>query len=124
MTQPEDVPVSKDRAASLAAERAAAAVQRIAELQNRRKRLEDGEPATDVDLEEADRAARIAQLRCEEAHHRAAEAHRRAAGVHLGAVEKLDASSMAGAHDRAKTHRRAAEAEAMAADVEAAKERD
>ena len=95
-----------------AAERAALAHQRSQELEERRRRLQKGEPATADDVRRAEQAADLEHEHSMRAYERAASAHTRAAEGHRQASELLDA---AGHHTEAAEHRRKAQVDTDAA---------
>lgn len=105
---PAERPNDNAASAAAAASRAQLAADRAAQLRDRQRRLQAGQPITEHDLEEAQRALLVAVDRSEEAHRRAALAHDRAADAHLAAARALDS---AGCPERAEAHRRAAAAE-------------
>jgi hypothetical protein len=98
-----------------AAERARSAHQRALELEERRRRLLNGQPATAEDVRQAEQAAVVEQRRSVNAHRRAAQAHMRAAEGHRQASQLLDA---VGHPEEAAEHRRRAEADDDAALVD------
>jgi hypothetical protein len=99
-----------------AAERARAARQRVAELGERLRRLQSGQPATGDDVRQAEQAAAAERARSLDAHRRAGAAHLRAAMGHRQAADTLQA---AGQSEQAAEHRRKAEADEEAAGIDA-----
>jgi hypothetical protein len=88
-----------------AADRARAAADRVADLQQRRKRLEAGEVPTHEDVARADSAAKKEEVYHDRARERARSAKEAAAKRHEEAAALLD---QRGDHDRAEEHEEAA----------------
>jgi hypothetical protein len=88
-----------------AADRARAAANRAADLQQRRKRLEAGEVPTEENVARADSAAKREEVYHDRAKDRAKSAREAAAKHHEEAAAALD---QRGDHDRAEEHEEAA----------------
>jgi hypothetical protein len=88
-----------------AADRARAAADRVADLQQRRKRLEAGELPTPEDVARADSAAKKEVAYHDRAKDRAKSAKQAASKRHQEAAALLD---QRGDHDRAEEHKEAA----------------
>lgn len=98
-----------------AADRAQAARERTAELEERLRRLRGGEAVTQEDVAQAVQAAQRQDRRSGDAYRHAAAAHSEAALQHRAASDLLEA---AGHPERAAEHRRRAGVDDDAADVD------